>query len=688
MLLKALENEQLEKVNLLIRKGCDLKERDTEGFSAFDYIFAKNIESLKQSIKETIGKKKYDIIDQEYSENRLSELRRLISGENQEIMDIIEQYNKRDGNFFNIIESDSDLVFDDSIIEERNEPLESNIHENWLDGEDKTNICSEFFKSLDSFKSEHKNIEEEKESKSAHSILDFYQENTERLKKDIENSKAHISELEARKKELKEKLNKKKKEVNKTSVVNKSINQNCHYTKLAKMNIKNKNYMSVICKNITRENNNYVAWIDKFQKDSKGFFNGIYNTFQKQLLDYFKKNIKVSISGSIENNLHTPWSDLNIIVTILRSFTSDSQKTNYIIDNSKQFASTLKNNNNFIESYNIEERASLLILTLMLNKEFRCLRVEIIFKYSQNNNYLTHEHIISDYLQHYPVSRKLYLVFRTFLHHKRLDDPSLNGLKSIAIFLMIIAYIQKLQHHNMITKGNSVSTEKKFHKFLNHPKHVGQLFINFLFFYSYNFDFYRDCIFTSPVDEELDLPIFPKNSINKIYSLMIVNPYNKDIILTKSFKRTFELKQCLKLCYISIFQSCFCPSNRHMIISKHKKLKSKHDPEKLIKMNNLEKEQQKNFNYVLVRYNYFMGRITPKKSLNMGSEDFNLKLAKTVSRNSLFHQGMLSQGLIDDFAVNIIKQKKDQNSQDIVYQPLYSIYRIFNFNFTNPIIFN
>ena len=604
-------------------------------------------------------------------------------------MDIIEQYNKRDGNYFNIIDSDSDLVFDTSIIEERNEPLESNIHENWLDGEDKTNICSEFFKSLDSFKTENKDIEEEKEGNSVHSIPDPYKEKIEKLKADIASSKAQMEKLEIKQKEMQDKLAQKKKSANKTSIVNKSMNPNCYYTKKAKVNIKNKDYMNIICKALTKETNDYVSWVDKYQKESKGFFDGIFNTFQKQLLDFFKKSIKVSISGSIENKIHTPWSDLNIAVAIIRSFHYENQKRDFIMDNAKKFVSYLKTNNSFIESHSIEERPSLMILTLILNKEYRCLRVEIIFKYSNNNAYLTHERIIGDYLEQYPVSKKLYLVFRTFLHHKKLDDPSLNGLKSIAIFLMIIAYLQKLEYHNKVSKSNKEGSQAKFHKFLNSPKNTGQLFVNFLFFYSYSFDFYRDCIFTSPVDSELCQPIFPKNHTNKIYSLMIVNPYNQDIILTKSFKRTFELKQSLKLCYISIFQGCFCPSNRHMIISAHKKLKSKHDPEKLIKLNNLEKEYQNNFNYVLVRYNYFMGRLAPKKSLQISSEDFNLKLAKTMSRNSLYiNQMEFTQHYVDNVEISTFNQKRDQKSLEMVYQPLYSIYRIFNFNFTNPNTFS
>ena len=39
---------------------------------------------------------------------------------------------------------------------------------------------------------------------------------------------------------------------------------------------------------------------------------------------------------------------------------------------------------------------------------------------------------------------------------------------------------------------------------------------------------------------------------------MIVNPYNKNLVITKSFKQTQLMKQVLKLLYVSIFSTCQC----------------------------------------------------------------------------------------------------------------------------------
>ena len=141
--MKALEADLTEPAICLVEKGCDLSIRDDEGFTAFDYIFSKDLKELKAAVARTVDKKRYEMLEQEYCENRLGELRRLISDDNQEILDILESFNKKDYRF-DIIDSDSDKFFDNSVIEENNENMENNIvNENWLSGEDKTNICSE-----------------------------------------------------------------------------------------------------------------------------------------------------------------------------------------------------------------------------------------------------------------------------------------------------------------------------------------------------------------------------------------------------------------------------------------------------------------------------------------------------------------------------------------------------------------
>ena len=49
-----------------------------------------------------------------------------------------------------------------------------------------------------------------------------------------------------------------------------------------------------------------------------------------------------------------------------------------------------------------------------------------------------------------------------------------------------------------------------------------------------------------------------KKTDKKLNTLMIVNPYNKNIIITKSFKQTQIMRQTLKLQYISLFSTCSC----------------------------------------------------------------------------------------------------------------------------------
>lgn len=41
----------------------------------------------------------------------------------------------------------------------------------------------------------------------------------------------------------------------------------------------------------------------------------------------------------------------------------------------------------------------------------------------------------------YPIARPLYLVLRTLFHQAEMDNPALGGINSLAIFLMIIAFL-------------------------------------------------------------------------------------------------------------------------------------------------------------------------------------------------------------------------------------------------------
>ena len=300
--------------------------------------------------------------------------------------------------------------------------------------------------------------------------------------------------------------------------------------------------MQAMVEELDREIRSYIAWIEAYRRASRPFFANIHDMVKGLVQSHFNDNVRVCTTGSFQNGLIMPWSDLNLTVTFPVDQRSDSKRRGCIIDSARRFSKVLQADRETVRTVDIEERSSLLILKLELTKKFRYQSVEIIFKYYVNPAYPSNEEIMDEYLARYPLSKPLYVLFRSLLHKSALDDPSQNGLKSVAIFLMVVAYLQHAQEQNMT---------------------LGQLFINFLFFYSYGFDLYKDSIHPYPASaSQPHLPFVAKDARRKIHSLMVVNPYNDEIILTKSFKRSTELKQLIRLAYISLFTRCGCTTDR------------------------------------------------------------------------------------------------------------------------------
>ena len=279
--------------------------------------------------------------------------------------------------------------------------------------------------------------------------------------------------------------------------------------------------------------------------------------------NFFEDKITLNLSGSIQTDLFMPWSDLNII-------TNFKEKKFFSYEKIKNFVNFLKKKK-YITKINYEERTRLVILKIEFEFENSNLRkknkkkVEIIFK--QNNlNYPNNEEIIKIYLKNFPVLKPLYLIFRKMLKRQFLDDP-INGLKNLVIILLIVAFLQKMEFLNKKPcegLNEELSTDLKIKRgFLFENMEIGELFANFLFYYSYTFNYKEEFIFTE-ITDKIKNPIYSKNQIklqNK-NNLCVVNPYNKDIILTKSFKKIKQLKLFFKLSYVELFNTCICAKNR------------------------------------------------------------------------------------------------------------------------------
>lgn len=87
---------------------------------------------------------------------------------------------------------------------------------------------------------------------------------------------------------------------------------------------------------------------------------------------------------------------------------------------------------------------------------------------------------------------------------------------------------------------------------------IGDVFLNYLYFYGICFNYKTHFIQIVPNSEEC---FFLKNFHPNFYhkELVIMDHQKTNIILTKIFKKSGLLKQLFKYTYISLYQKCICP---------------------------------------------------------------------------------------------------------------------------------
>jgi hypothetical protein len=280
----------------------------------------------------------------------------------------------------------------------------------------------------------------------------------------------------------------------------------------------------------------------------------------------------------VATGLYLPCSDLNIVVNLKSRETEDCPKEALIY----QFSDMISMQSSIISKWNIEKRGLLIVGRAELTKAFIPTRVEIIFKFGQTHLLHKNEDTMSKYLQTYPVVRPVYLILRQLFSYSGLVNPSTGGMNSLSFMTMMVALLQdydwKMFVHthnealplNAHRKSNttirvSVDTKESENRRIseniqqNSSQKIstGKFLMNFMYFYGFSFNYGEFSIAASLNSEILGSPFLEKES-KKCSQLVIHSPHNKNMIITKSFKLTNQMTQCLKIIYNRLFQGCCC----------------------------------------------------------------------------------------------------------------------------------
>ena len=180
-----------------------------------------------------------------------------------------------------------------------------------------------------------------------------------------------------------------------------------------------------------------------------------------------------------------------------------------------------------------EEKKGLFIVKIQLSREYSYFRVEVIFRIFNQLTFPKNEDVQAQYISLYPQVRPLYLALRPLLHSAGLDDPGTSGINNFAFFLMILAFVQKQESMNQLSKSmylrsieitpSSVQSQSREFCFdllspfnppdrdgfnLKPPEQrpaprpapvanaeaLGQTLLDLLYFYGFTFDFQNTCI--------------------------------------------------------------------------------------------------------------------------------------------------------------------------------------------------
>lgn len=282
----------------------------------------------------------------------------------------------------------------------------------------------------------------------------------------------------------------------------------------------------------------FVHDIDEYQRASFPMNQRVFQNMASLLKKNFKLQLSICFSGSLTTNLFTPSSNLNLLISYqYKKF--DKEKQNLFVRNINGFYKTLQQAP-WAGKVSLEMKKYLSIINFSLNDNNRSQNIELIFIYFQNDQQLSKDQTVKQFLHEFPMLRPLYFLTRKMFEPHGLTNPQKGGLKSICWIYLIVAFLKEFR------KGRKLE-----------EMGVGEIFLNYLYFYSHSFNHRTHFIQVSPQNEE---SFFLKNPSHSFVQkeLVIMDHQKNNIILTKVFKNSLLLKSIFKYTYTTLYRQCVC----------------------------------------------------------------------------------------------------------------------------------
>ena len=367
------------------------------------------------------------------------------------------------------------------------------------------------------------------------------------LEQEHENDKLKILELN-KQINIKEKMKNNENEKNMNG--NNKIENNLISINYLDKKFINYDYNFEFCQEKEKEKNNYI--INCLSKDISEFEKYVTThikltaNIRKELLNNLEKAVNESIPeyqvhlyGSHATNLCLPWSDLDIVL-INKSINNKNENNHILLS---RLYENLRNQK-WVKDINYISNASIPIIKIYSIDIYNNIPIDISIQ-EENHFGLKCVDLVKQFMNEYESLKPLVLSIKNILKRANLNDPYTGGLSSYGLILMIVYFLKKQSF-----AGIDISLGDNYNN-------LGQLFYDFLLFYSFEFEFSKSIIYINNNSCDID-DLLKYQNISSGSRLLIIDPLNLNNNVAKSCFQYLGVKMSFIISIKSLFEDCEC----------------------------------------------------------------------------------------------------------------------------------
>ena len=355
------------------------------------------------------------------------------------------------------------------------------------------------------------------------------------LEKEYENNKNLSNEL--------------KKELNKKNNINE--NKNLSDNKTVSIEYLNKKFINYEYNyNFNQNKNNYIInclskdllefeiFVDEHIKKSSNIYDELLKNVQNAVNECVQ-DYEIHLYGSHATNLCLPWSDLDVVLI------SKNNKNNQIsLENKHLLLSKLYDNlkhQPWVKDSNYISSANIPIIKIYSIEKYNNMPIDISIQ-DEKHFGLRCVDLVKKFMNKYESLKPLVLALKNILKRANLNNPYNGGISSYGLILMIVYFLQQQTYAGIDISIND--------------NNLGQLFYDFIHFYSIEYEFNKSIIYVK--NNMSDLDDLKYQNIQHSSGLIIIDPLNCENNVAKSCFQYLGIRMAFIVSLKALLEDCEC----------------------------------------------------------------------------------------------------------------------------------